>query len=278
MSRWYWKRPGEDINGTGGCCSPDSFVSPTFAAFKRALRYHMGSVAFGGLIIAVIQFLRAAFEYFIERTKALQGESCIVRMATACIRCVLWCLERCFKYITWNVYIVIAMQGCNFCAGTKEAFTLISSNVKRIVTVQVMSAFVINLGRCLIVVTCTLAMFGLMEGDHLSAIFMASGVTSGLAAVSSPIFPLLAVVVFSSVVADQFMDVFYMAIETIMLSFCSDVRMNGDGDAKRYCMSNELRSFMNGDAKNLAFMSVNHTSDGTGHWKTIDEDEENKEF
>ena len=77
------------------------------------------------------------------------------------------------------------MQGCNFCAGTKEAFELISSNVKRIVTVQVMSAFVINLGRCMIVVTCTLAMFGLMEGDHFGAIFMASGVTSGLGAMAT---------------------------------------------------------------------------------------------
>ena len=67
-----------------------------------------------------------------------------------------------------------------------------------------------------------------------------------------------------------------MAIETIMLSFCSDVRMNGD--SKRYAMSESLRSFMNGDAKNLAFMSVNHTNDGTGHWKTVDEEEENRQI
>lgn len=275
VSRWYWKGPNEDINGEGGMCSPDSFVSPTFASFKRAVRYHLGSIAFGGLVITIIQMMRLVFEYICERTKALQGQSCVVRLITGCMRCLLWCLERVFKYITWNVYIVIAMQGCNFCAGTKEAYKLLSSNVKRIVTVHVMSAFVINLGRCMIVVTCTLAMFGLMEGNHLGAIFL-PGTTASLAGVSSPVFPLLAVIVFSSVVADQFMDVFYMAIETIMLSFCSDVAMNGA--SKKYAMSESLRSFMNGDAKSLAFMSVNHVSDGAGHWKTVDEEEEKREI
>ena len=87
VSRWYWKAPSTDLDG-GGCCT-DTFKSPTWNAFKRALRYHLGSLAFGGLIIAIVQMLRAGFEYISDQMKAVQNKYTAVKVVFCCLRCML---------------------------------------------------------------------------------------------------------------------------------------------------------------------------------------------
>jgi choline transporter-like protein 2/4/5 len=41
-------------------------------AFRRTLRFHVGSLAFGSFLIAVVQFLRLVLEYVDQKTKELQ--------------------------------------------------------------------------------------------------------------------------------------------------------------------------------------------------------------
>jgi choline transporter-like protein 2/4/5 len=58
ISQWYWD--ADQKLGVAGlfsckCCTCDS---PTWQAFRRTLRYHSGTAAFGSLIIAVFQMVR----------------------------------------------------------------------------------------------------------------------------------------------------------------------------------------------------------------------------
>merc|ERR1711907_109552 len=228
--------------------------------------------------IAIVQMLRAGFEYISDQMKAVQNKYTAVKVVFCCLRCMLWCIEKCFKFITYNVYIVIAMRGGSFCSGAKYAFTLLSNNVKRVATVQIMSGFVMTLGRVMVVATCTLAMLGLIEDDGslVTKSFFVSGVKTNLDSISSPVFPLIATVIISAVVADEFMDVFYMAIETILLSFCSDLDMNGKH--RTYAMNDDLKKFMQEDAKKYAFKSKQGMkSDGLGNWSKIDDDDDSDE-
>ena len=53
VATFYWARG--DSNAMPGM--------PVFAAFKRTFRYHLGSICFGGLVVAIIQFVRVIVEY-----------------------------------------------------------------------------------------------------------------------------------------------------------------------------------------------------------------------
>uniref|UniRef100_A0A8C9JBU6 Choline transporter-like protein n=1 Tax=Panthera tigris altaica TaxID=74533 RepID=A0A8C9JBU6_PANTA len=49
---------------------PDDLPAfPLFSAFGRALRYHTGSLAFGALILAIVQIIRVMLEYLDQRLK-----------------------------------------------------------------------------------------------------------------------------------------------------------------------------------------------------------------
>ena len=51
---------------------------PILSALGRTIRYHLGSVAFGSCIIALVQLARAIMFYIDQQTKGLQGKSCIL--------------------------------------------------------------------------------------------------------------------------------------------------------------------------------------------------------
>ena len=59
----------------------------------RLLRYHIGSIAFGALLVAIVQTVRVVFEYLTKKAEDAQtGEpSCCFKFCVCCIRCCLKC-------------------------------------------------------------------------------------------------------------------------------------------------------------------------------------------
>lgn len=51
---------------------------PVLAALKNTIVYHMGSVAFGSFIIAVIQFIRWGLPDVLGKQLLMQGQSALV--------------------------------------------------------------------------------------------------------------------------------------------------------------------------------------------------------
>lgn len=67
------------------------------------IRHHLGTVAFGSLIIGFVSFLRAIFAY---TAKYLQKyDNAWMRALLCCCHCCLWCLENVLKFLTRNAYI-----------------------------------------------------------------------------------------------------------------------------------------------------------------------------
>ena len=114
--RYYWSRNKnkEEMGKT-----------PIASSFKNCFRYHFGSLVFGALIIAIVQFIRVCLEYIDRQTKSLQDKSGPIKVAMKVVKCCMWCLEKIVKFISRNAYIMIAMKGKSFCASTVEAFKLI---------------------------------------------------------------------------------------------------------------------------------------------------------
>uniref|UniRef100_A0A8C3LNW9 Choline transporter-like protein n=1 Tax=Chrysolophus pictus TaxID=9089 RepID=A0A8C3LNW9_CHRPC len=85
---------------------------PLFSSFGRAIRYHTGSLAFGALILAIVQLIRVILEYLDHKLKGTQNS--FTRFLLCCLKCCFWCLERFLKFINRNAYIMIAIYGKNF--------------------------------------------------------------------------------------------------------------------------------------------------------------------
>ena len=65
----------------------------------------MGSVAFGAAIIAICQMIRAMFEYYRRKIQSVAGDNKCVKCLLCYTGYLLWCLEKCIKFITKNAYI-----------------------------------------------------------------------------------------------------------------------------------------------------------------------------
>lgn len=52
----------------------------------QTCRYHLGSIAFGSFIIAVIQFIRAVLEYVDRQMKTTNPNNMVTKYLMACIK------------------------------------------------------------------------------------------------------------------------------------------------------------------------------------------------
>lgn len=117
---WYFTSTS-DSNGSG------SLTRGLFWVF----RYHLGSIAFGSFLIALVQLIRIIFEYYKSKIEKLNKNNPAVKIILCVSSCCLACLERFIKFISKNAYIQIAITGKNFCAAAWNAFILILKNALR---------------------------------------------------------------------------------------------------------------------------------------------------
>ncbi|EAX96608.1 hypothetical protein TVAG_140970 [Trichomonas vaginalis G3] len=145
FSKYYFTREPRDENVGHWVCAK---------SLGRALKYHMGSLAFGSLLIAICQFIRACLEYIDRKTKAAQQESCFIKFIIKCMKCCMWCFEKFLRYINRNAYVLIAIHGYNFWQGACKAFGLILRNPVRATTVNFVGDFMLFLGRVFVAAIC----------------------------------------------------------------------------------------------------------------------------
>jgi choline transporter-like protein 2/4/5 len=109
------------------------------------MMYNSGTAAFGSLIIAIIATLRVVLAY-IQRKCSLHKNK-VTEAIICCIGCCLWCFEKCVKFLNKNAYIQTAIYGYSFCKAARTAFFLLLRNILRVAAVNMVSGFVIMLGK-----------------------------------------------------------------------------------------------------------------------------------
>nr|XP_035954905.1 choline transporter-like protein 5 isoform X3 [Halichoerus grypus] len=209
---------------------------PVFTAFGRAIRYHTGSLAFGSLILALIQMFKLVLEYLDHRLKEAQNN--ISKFLQCCLKCCFWCLEKMVKFFNRNAYVMIAIYGKNFCRSARDAFNLLMRNVLKVAVMDKVTDFVLILGKIL-VAGCIGVLAFLLFTHRLP--MMIEGPTS----LNYYWVPLLTVIIGSYLVAHGFFSVYAMCIDTIFICFLEDIERN-DGSAERpYYMSQSLLKILN---------------------------------
>ncbi|XP_056263247.1 choline transporter-like protein 2 isoform X2 [Pseudoliparis swirei] len=216
---------------------PDDMPAfPVFSSLGRSLRYHTGTLAFGSLILSIIQIIRVLLEYLDHKLKGAQNK--FTKFLLCCMKCCFWCLEKCIKFINRNAYIMVAIYGKNFCASAKDAFLLLIRNMIRVVILDKVTDFLLFLGKLLVV--------GLVG---IFSFFFFSGRVKAFENTAPNLHyywvPILTVAVGSYLIAHGFFSVYAMCVDTLFLCFLEDLERN-DGSAERpYMMPESLRKVLN---------------------------------
>uniref|UniRef100_A0A665VZ43 Choline transporter-like protein n=1 Tax=Echeneis naucrates TaxID=173247 RepID=A0A665VZ43_ECHNA len=208
---------------------PDDMPAfPVFSSLGRSLRYHTGSLAFGSLILSIIQIIRVLLEYLDHKLKGAKNK--FAKFLLCCLKCCFWCLEKFIKFLNRNAYIMVAIYGKNFCTSARDAFFLLMRNMIRVAVLDKVTDFLLFLGKLLIV--------GLVG---VFAFFFFSGRVKAFENTAPHLHyywvPILTVVIGSYLIAHGFFSVYAMCVDTLFLCFCEDLERN-DGSASRpYYMS-----------------------------------------
>eukprot|EP00158_Paraphelidium_tribonemae_P008918 Partr_v1_DN28724_c1_g1_i1_m61713 putative Probably involved in transport through the plasma membrane (By similarity) len=91
--------------------------NPSLSAAKRAFTTSFGPIAFGSLIVALVEFIKHQLEQ-------ASREGSIV----ACIfACIFSCIQGIIEYLNFYAYIQVAMYGKPFCDAAKDTWALMKS-------------------------------------------------------------------------------------------------------------------------------------------------------
>lgn len=215
---------------------------PLLTSVGRAFRYHLGSLAFGSLIIAIVQLIRVFLEYLDHKLKG--SENPVAKFFLKCLKCCFWCLEKFLRFLNRNAYIMIAIHGRNFCLSAKKAFMLILRNVVRVVVVDKVTDFLLLIGKLLVVGATATASYFFFNGsiEYLK---------SWQPTLNFYVVPVVIVTVGSYVIASCFFSVYHMAVDTLFLCFLEDLERNDGSNEKPYYMSTQLMKILGKKNKKL---------------------------
>lgn len=172
--------------------------------------YHAGTAAFGSLLVAIVQLIRAILMRLQKYAKKLDNKvgQCIL----SCCQCCFWFLECVIKYVNKNAYIQTAIFSTSFCKSCRESFALIFRNPGRVSAIAYVSGAVLIIGKLFISSIVTVVGYYVIAediGDHLHTV-------AG---------PLGVIFVISYFISDIFMDVLSMGISTVLHCFIADEEM-----------------------------------------------------
>ncbi|GJN12688.1 hypothetical protein PR202_gb14007 [Eleusine coracana subsp. coracana] len=201
VATYYWAR---------GEVSHDIPFRTVISSMKRLLRYSLGSVALGSLIVSVMEWMRFILDSIRRRLKFVDSSHESFFGKTT------------IKSVNRNAYIMIAITGKGFCKASVLATGLIMNNILRIGKVNVIGDIILFLGKLCVSLFCALFAF-LMLDEHKYR--------SAHNKISSPLFPVLLSWALGYIVAKLFFAVVEMSIDTIILSFCQDAEEH-EGNAQ----------------------------------------------
>jgi len=207
---------------------------------KRLFRYHFGSIAFGSLILAIVQMIRLVLAYMEAQARKMAGkENKIIVYTLRCLQCYVGCFERFIKFLNKNAYIQIALSGKAFCGAAKDAFVLIAGNPLRMGVVSSIGGIFVFFGKIFIAaITALIAFLVLTNWDRYSE------------NIYSPFIPTLVIFIFAYVVGAVFMTVYGLAADAILACFILDEQINKKSNAPpRHCPAS-LEDFLSKNKKN----------------------------
>lgn len=194
ICRWYFARHKIETE------------SPILESYWILIRYSLGSIALGSLVVSGIKLVRLLFQRVEKLMAKYEQGSCSGVMK--CCHCFLWIFEKILIYVNTNAYIEIALTGKSFCSSARRAFAILTLNALKVTAVNSIGDFLLFLSKIMIVLVTLWTGSKLVEDRQAELTYAWSPlIVSGLAAYF---------------VAHCFLSVYEMAIDALFICFCED--------------------------------------------------------
>ena len=219
FATWYWTFKKKDV----------PFFTLTKAIFQTTF-YHLGTLAFGSLILAICRLIRLILEYIDRKIK--KYDNAVTRAILCFMRCFFWLLESFLRFLSENAYIMCAIHGKNFCTSAKDAFNLTMRNFLRVVTLDKVTDFLFFMSKLLITGGAGVATYFFLLNNpsviqlHYNAV------------------PTAIVAICAFLITSVFFSVYSMAVDTLFLCFLEDIERNDGSTEKPYFMSKHLMKIL----------------------------------
>ncbi|XP_023308871.2 choline transporter-like 2 [Lucilia cuprina] len=219
FSLWYWTFNKKNIP-----------KFPLLKAMWITTVYHLGTLAFGALVLSICRMIRYMLELIEKKAKAYNNT--ITRAILCCMKFFFWLLENFLRFLNRNAYITCAIHSTSFCESSRKAFSLITQNLLRVYAVDKVSDFLFFLSKILV------------TGCTSFTTFIALKAYPDIIIIHYPEVPVALVAILSYIMAHFIFSTYSMAVDTLFFCFLQDSTEN-DGSAENpFFMSKELRKLL----------------------------------
>jgi len=116
---WYFDP--ETANEGMPCCKP-----VTMTGLKRSTVNYLGSIAFGSLIVAILEAIYYTCKIVMDRVAA--NSNIAVQIIVCCFLCLLKCIKNCIEWLTEWAYCYIALYGVGFIEAGGKVFKMLADS------------------------------------------------------------------------------------------------------------------------------------------------------
>jgi hypothetical protein len=217
VATWYYTRDKSNLG------------SPITTSFMNTIKYNLGSIALGSLLVAIVKIISFLFD-LAKKSAERDAQSSAAKFVGNCAGLMVKCFDRFIAFITRNALIHVAIYNTSFCEGAHHSFKVLSDNMDKVFAINTVGDFL------LFVCKFTVALF--------SGLICMVILDKHYPEVANPTIPAMLCAALSFVVAAQFFGTVEMAIDTILICFCHEEdRVNDDPNYQPY-MSDDLKAFI----------------------------------
>lgn len=217
-AKWYFTEPANRVAEIG--------CGTVLSSYWVCIRYHLGTLAFGSLIIAFVQFIRAVLVYVTKHSKQISMNP-ILKYLMCCVQCCLCCLEKCLKFISKNAYIQTAVHNSGFCHGAYDGFFLVARNIFRIGALHVVSGVALVILKLFVTSAVGCGAYFIFDRYYQDKMY-------------DFIAPTVLTMLLAYMTCAMFCDVFDLITDTILMCYVTDEEANG----KAKFASDDMHTFI----------------------------------
>lgn len=211
VGSWYW---------AGSPIEPEDKKThwPILRSIYITYRFHLGTVAFGSVLVAIVQLIRYVAAYVEAKSKNLQQGNRFMVVITCCIQCFLKCIEMCVRFISRNAFIQCAMYGGGFCESAADAFITLASNMAQVATITFLGDIILRFGQILVTAVAGLACWAYLDSTPAYNF-------GGDYELHSFWWPTMLTMVVAWFGSAECLGIYDVAVDTILLQFCQDKKL-----------------------------------------------------
>ena len=190
---------------------------PLTKALSWAFIYHVGTIAWGSFLLAVIWSIQIVLAYIHKKYKeaeAIQNKA--LDWAMGCLQCCAQCFERLIKYISRHAYVECILKNVGFCKGSQLAFTAVTSNVLRFSILTGILHLTMIFGN--IAIACSVTAIGYFLLQYEAKLSKVVFETFG---------PLIIVFVIAYTISNIFMNIFDVSADALLHCYVVDESDDG---------------------------------------------------